>query len=527
MGRRLLIAAAFVIVGLVLVPVAGMILASVDPPAGLPTPPPRPLSELLPLIARTLALALTVSVAALTLGTWLAWVEQRTSLPGARLLSTLSVLPLAVPSYLSASILRETMAPAGWLGAIFGTQGRFTGFWPAALILTVSTAPFVQILVGSALRRLPAAQEEAARSLGASPWRRFTALVAPRLRPTWAFSLAIVALYAISDFGAVAVLDCRVLTWELYKSYNTFDIPNAARLGFGLMILVVPLLVGIRLLHGAARPERGGADREAPRRPLPHWAAALTWLVQALVVGLGVFLPLAALSAWLINGLRQPGVTFAPIGQDILDTALLALFGALVATLLALAPAWAAARLLPRRGWIVENGAYLTSSLPGVLVAFGVIQMLVVLKRHAPLEIGDQPLWLTLERVGLAVILGYTMRFLAEGYAALKPAILRLDPRQEEIARSLGASPWRRLRRVALPQLAPGFAAAYALIFLAIVKELPITMMLLPSGHTTLAYRVFDAQREGLLPDLGLAGLVLLVLALLMQLALLRWRRHV
>ena len=83
------------------------------------------------------------------------------------------------------------------------------------------------------------------------------------------------------------------------------------------------------------------------------------------------------------------------------------------------------------------------------------------------------------------------------------------------------------MRRIVLPQLAPGLAAAYVLLFLSIIKELPITMMLLPAGRTTLAYRVFDAQREGFLPDVGLAGMVLLVLALLVQLVLLRWRRHV
>ena len=528
MTRRLSIIAAVATVGMILVPVAGMVLAVLDPPPGLELPPARTVTELAPLIARTLALAFFVSVASLVLGTWLAWVERRVDAKGVRLLSVLSILPLAVPSYLLATIVRESMAPGGPLGQALGTSGRFTGFWPAALVLVITTTPFVQLLVGAALGRLPVDQEEAARSLGAGPWRRFKSLVVPHLRPTWAFSLVIVALYTISDFGAVAVLDCQVLTWELFKAYSNFDVVGAVQLGFGLMLLVLPLLVGVRLLHGTTRVERGvGGVRTVSRRSLPAWGSAATWLAWAFVVGLGVFLPVWTLGSWLVSGLEAPGVAFAPIGDDIIDTALLGFAGAWVALLMAFIPAWAVVRSMRRRRWFVEQGTYLTSSLPGVLVAFGIVQMAVVLKRNAPFEVGGESFWLLLERFGFLVVLGYTMRFLAEGYAALKPAVLRLDPRQEESARSLGAGAPRRMWRVVLPQLAPGLAAAYVLLFLSIVKELPITMMLLPAGRTTLAYRVFDAQREGLLPDVGLAGMVLLVLALCVQLVLLRWRRHV
>ena len=54
------------------------------------------------------------------------------------------------------------------------------------------------------------------------------------------------------------------------------------------------------------------------------------------------------------------------------------------------------------------------------------------------------------------------------------------------------------------------------LIFLAIAKELPLTLLLTPLGQHTLAYRLFDAQQEGSTPDVGLAGLCLLAIAALM-----------
>ena len=75
------------------------------------------------------------------------------------------------------------------------------------------------------------------------------------------------------------------------------------------------------------------------------------------------------------------------------------------------------------------------------------------------------------ELSGLFLLFGYMMRFLSEGYAALKPAFLSLDLRHEESAQTLGATPWRIFRRITLPAIKPGMKAAYLLLFIAIAKR--------------------------------------------------------
>lgn len=511
------------LLALVLLPLGGMILAWRRPP-GLFEPPPITLDRIWPLLGRSVALALVVCIASLALGTWLAWVEHRGRYRGRALWAVLSILPLAVPSYLLATIIRELMAPNGWLGAPLGLQGRFTGFWPSALVLTIGCTPYVHLLVGAALSRFPGSMEEAARSLGAGSWRRFTSLYVPYLRPTWAFALILVALYVISDFGAVAVLDCEVLTWELYRAKGGKD---GVLIGFGLIAVVLPLLLGARWLQGREAGGRAqGTHRAAPRRSLGAPALAVTWILHLLLVGLGVILPTLALGSWLWGGLAH-GARIADIWGPLWQTLAFSLVGGALTVAAALIPAWRNGRSRPAPGaradWlapVIEHGTYLTSAVPGVLVAYGLLQLLVSLK-----QLGGP--WLGLERWGVFLMLGYMMRYLAQGYGALKPGVIALDPRQEEAARSLGAGPWRRLRHVALPALAPGFAAASLLVCLSLMKELPITLMLTPLGAQTLAFRIFDASREGSLPDVGIAGLILLLIALGAQILLLRWRRHV
>ena len=135
--------------------------------------------------------------------------------------------------------------------------------------------------------------------------------------------------------------------------------------------------------------------------------------------------------------------------------------------------------------------------------------------------------WTAIRNAGVFLFLGFCMRFVSQGYAALKPALLRLDQTQIESARSLSAGPLRRFYRVILPSIRPSLLAAYALLFLSIIKELPITLMLIPPGESTLAYAIFDANNEGIEQNIGLAGLTLLCIAFCLQIVLNRWRQHV
>jgi iron(III) transport system permease protein len=508
-GVRSLTLGASAAVLLALLPILGLGLAWMAPPA-LFAPPPLTMARLMPLVLRTLALALVVATGSALIGTWIAWVGAMTTYRGRRGLVLCSLLPLAVPSYVLATVTREVLAPEGAIGKLLGLEGATTGFWPAALVLTLACTPYVQLIVGATLARIPAAELEAARGLGAAPWRRFRAVLLPRLRPAWALSSLIVILYVVADFGAVAILNCEVLTWELFKASGSRD---AVVIAFATMACVVPLVAGVRLLHGRTVDEVSVLRVALPRLPLGAKARALTWGLHGLLIGWGAILPTVMLTVWVIGGIRHD-VTFAPLAASTGWTALYATLGATVTVAIAMAPAWLSARGRGRMAAWVSHGVHLTSSLPGVLVGVGLLHLILALKRHAP--VGDLGIWGGMEAAGVFLILAYAMRFLAMAHDAMEPVVTRLDPRLSEAARGLGAGRGRRLREVELPQILPGVRAAWILIFLAIAKELPLTLLLTPLGQHTLAYRLFDAQQEGSTPDVGLAGLLLLALAGLM-----------
>lgn len=502
----------------VLLPLAGILVAVVDPPAGpLGDAAPSLFDVITPELAlTTLALGVLVGGLAVVLGTWLAWVEARGTYPGRSVLGVLGLLPLAVPSYVLASTLATTLGPGGFVGRPLGLP-VFSGFATAVLVLVLSTTPYVQLVVGAALGRMSAGEEEAARTLGASSARIFRVVVLPRIQPAVVLSGLIALLYAISDFGAVAVLDVPVLTWRLYGAVRSFELGRAAWMGLALLVLLLPVFGITSWLRRDGTTRTVANPRPPTRRPLSRGALLATYALHVTVIGLGVMLPVVTLASWVAHGI-ETGATFAPLWTPVRDTVTVALAAAAFTVL-------TAAPLASQPSRLREQLVYLTSALPGVLLAFGLLLLTLAIARATG---GGRDAYGAVLGSGVLLFVGYVTRFLAEVYGPLRTAYEQLDPRQRESARVLGASTSTWFRRVAAPALAPGAAAAYAIGFLAVIKELPITLMLGgPAGARTLAFRMWDRYSESLWHDAGAAGLILVGLALAMLSLTLRWRTRV
>lgn len=468
------------------------------------------------LLVRSVVLALGVSAWVVPLGTALAWAEHRLVFPLRRLLTLTTLLPLAMPSYVLAASVARGLGPSGMLPLF----ERVSGLPAAVLVIGVVTVPYVQLVVGSALVNGSAAEEEAARALGASPWRVFVDVVLPRIRPALATSMLLAMLYALSDFGAVAVLDTPVLTWRLYQAVAGQELARAAVLGGALLGATVPLFIASRALQGRRTASQVANPRPPARRRASPVEALVVGGTALVVVGLGVVFPVLSLVSWTIEGLRE-GATFAPLWKPVTHTLFAAAVGTVVTTVLAAVPAVVVGAR--RRSGALDPVTYGTSALPGVLLAFGWILAALGLARALP-GTGWYAAWLS---SGALLFIGYATRYLAEAYTPMKTTVWRFDRRLLQAHRALGGSPSRFVFRVALPELAPGLAAGALLAFLAILKELPVTLLLgSATGLTTLAFRVWDRSSEALWHDAGAAGLCLLALATLGVLASLSWRRR-
>ncbi len=442
------------------------------------------------LVLRSLLLAGTVTALCLVIGVSLAGLMARSRLPARPMWAVLVALPLAVPSY---------VASFSWLSLF----PRFGGFLGATLVLTLVSYPYVYLPVVAALSRVDPAGEEVARSLGRGPLRTFLTVTTRQVRPAAAGGALLVALYVLSDFGAVAMLRYDVFTRVIYNSYrSSFDPTPAAVLSCVLVAITVLILWGEIRTRGGRGYARlgGGAARRHRRTPLGAWAVpALAWC--ALVVGLAVGLPLVALGYWLARG-TSAGIDLAELGAAAGNTVAVSAAGAVVAVLLALPVGVLAGRYAGRRVRAIEQAAYAGHALPGIVVALAMVFLAV---RYARPVYQEVPV----------LVLAYAVLFLPAAVAAVRGSVAQSPPALEEVARSLGRTPGGVLRSITVPLAGPGIAAGAALVFLTCMKELPATLLLRPTGMETLATRLWSRTEIG-----AYAGAAPFAVALLLVAAL-------
>lgn len=467
-----------------------------------------------PLLARSLQLSLLVAIACVAVALPAAWLTTRTDLPARRAWSVLMAAPLAIPSYVMGMTVVEFLGPRGMLQGWLEPLGverlpEIYGLWGATFTLTATSFPYVYLVLRGALAAASSAEEEASRSLGVAPWPTFFRVVLPGLVPAIAAGLLLVVLYVLSDFGGVSTLNYSTFTRDIFIEYqSSFDRTRAAILACVLVAVAAVILVG----EMAVRRRAGGraSRRSAPPRPVPlgRWRwPSLAFLAVVALLSLGM--PLGVLGYWLIRGI-QVGANFPDIGEAARHSLGMAVAAAAITVALALPLAILAARYGGRAASALEQTAYLTHALPGLVVALALVFFGI---RYA--RAFYQTEWM--------LLFAYLVLFVPNALSALRASLLRLPPRLEEAGTSLGRAPMHVLATVTIPLARPGMAAAAALVFLTVIKELPATLLLSPPGFETLPGLTWGRTSDALYAGAALPALVLVGLALI-PLVVLAWR---
>ncbi|MDZ7677881.1 MAG: iron ABC transporter permease [Acidimicrobiales bacterium] len=462
----------------------------------------------LELLRDTTFLAVAVTAAAVAIAVPLAWLTARTDLPLRRAWVVITALPLAIPTYVGGYTFVSALGPRGlvqgWLEPL-GVERlpSIYGFWGAWLVLTLFTYPYVLITVRAALRRMDPSIEEASRTLGHGRLSTFVRVVLPQLRPSIAAGALLVALYTLSDFGAVSLLRFDSFTRVIFVRYRaSLDMSTVAVYGLMLVILTIVVLMVDQRTRGSEHFHRlhGSGARRISSIELGRWRCVAVAACVALVV-VALVLPLGIIGYWLVRGLSA-GEPLRLTTELMFNSVRASLLGAVVAT----AAAWPVAALSVRRPGQLARGVERLSwsgyALPGVVVALSLV--FFGARVATPFY---QTLWM--------LTFAYVVLFLPQAIGALRTSMLQVTPSLEEASRLLGAGPLETFRRIALPLTRPGLAAGASLVFLTCMKELPATLLLAPTGYPTLATQVYNATVEAFFARAAAPALALVLLSAL------------
>lgn len=457
----------------------------------------------LQLLVRSLVFTTAVTASATAVGVAGAWLLARTDLPHRRAWGVAFAMPLVIPSYVVAMVLISATGPRGLVADLTGVAlPHLVGLPGAWIALTISTYPYVFLITAAALSRVDPALEEAARGLGATPRRVFSTVVLPQLRPAIGAGALLASLYTLSDFGAVSLMRFDVFTRVIFAQYSgRLDRTPA------IVLSIVLILVAMTIIGFEQRTRgKGSYFSQKPSRPPTlyplHGARRLgSQAFLAGVVTVGVIIPIVVLVGWLARGIASGtavGIPWSAVTGSLTGASL----AALVAVVGAIPIVILAVRHSSRATTWLERSVYVIFSLPHITVAIAVVAFTV---RYA------RPVYQSL----LLLVIVYAALFLAQATGPAKASLLQVDPHLDDASRSLGKGHLGTIVRVTVPLMSKGLIAGGLLVFVTTLKELPATLLLRPSGFSTLAVRIWSASNELLYTQAAASALLLIAVSVL------------
>jgi iron(III) transport system permease protein len=522
-GKWIIFLAGGIFIGIAVLPVGLMFLDSVKTPEGFSL---RNYSGLLTerrqreLLTNSLALALSSATLATLLGApagfFLARI--RLSFPSWWRLSLL--IPLLVPPYILG--VAWTFARDGliWVGA--GAASEWISAWtytlPGAIVLlSLSYYPIPMLITEASLNRVEARLEEAAWLVAG--WRRtLFSITLPLVLPAVAAGFLLVFVLALAEFSVPMLLRVRVFATEVYTQFAAFfNFGAATAAATPLLLLILAFAVLIRTLLG----ERWITTRRGLNaHPLlaPHSWVPFGQCFLSAVLTLGVLLPLISLTVKID---APPAVLYAAhhSSREIVSSLTLSGATAALSVGLGLLLGYWRARTQARWRALADVLWILLFTLPGTVLGIGMVQL------------WNRPGVVPIYGTWWVLLLGLVARFTPVSALLLAASVRQMAPSLEEAAVVHGSQWWRTFTKVVLPNAESGMLAVGFLVFALAFGELAITLLLIPSGSSTLPLQIFTTITNS--PDHVMAALCLVqVLVILIPLIVLSYailrlnRRH-
>lgn len=515
---------ALLVSAVALAPIVALLLIAVTNAQGNAWP--HLLSTVLPAaVMTTVWLMLGVGAVVLFVGTSSAWLVTMYDFPGRRVFEWLLVVPLAVPTYLSAFTYMELWDYSGWvqtaLRALFGWQSAADYWFPqirslggAIFVMAFALYPYVYLTARASFVQQSVCVLEASRMLGHSRGETFRRIALPLARPALAAGATLALMECLNDIGAVQFFGVNTLTVSVYATWlQRSNLGGAAQIACVMLVFVLFLLW---LERWSRRQQRFHHTtkryRNLQRTPLSGFSGFLAATFCALPILIGFGIPCivlidAALTHW------EVGFTSEFWGY-VFNTLTLSSAAAAIAVVVGIALTYA--RKMDERP-LVHMATRLASvgyAVPGTVLAIGILVPLSALDNlvdgWARTLLGVST-GLILTGSAAAIIAAYVIRFLAVSQGAIESGFSKVSPNLDAAARTLGRTTTGTLREVHLPLLKPALGAAAVLVFVDSMKELPATLLLRPFNFDTLATHIytlasFDLFEQGALPALTIVA---------------------
>ena len=473
-------------------------------------------------VINTLLLMGGVGGVAIVFGVSSAWVISRYDFAGRAMLEWMLLLPAAIPAYIIAYCYTDFFEYAGpvqsALRAAFGWQSPRDYYFPeirsvggAVLVMASVLYPYIYMVTRIAFRLTPASLFEIALVHNKS---QFWHVGLPLARPAIVAGLALVMMEVVSDFGTVEYFAVQTITLGIFNVWLGMNNLVAAAQISSVGFLFILGLLGLELYARSRQQYVSTSRTQNSLAPLPttRLGTCVCWLLCLMPLSFGFFIPLAVLLRFVLRG--DVVAEFIAIQPVVINSVVVAISAAifimLVASVIVLTAAFRAGSKLRKLALMSSTGY----AFPGTILAIGVLIYAGYIDQLLRLMSGGLISSFLIAGMGL-LMLAYLVRFQAVGYGAMLSGVRRLPENLMSASRVLGHGYGASLRQIILPLLKSSFLAGLMLVFVDIMKELPMTLLLRPFDFETLATHTYQFAKDEMLEKAALPALMIVMTGLI------------
>ena len=470
------------------------------------------------------SLIIVAFVAAFTvvIGTSLAWIVSMYEFPGVNVFKWLLILPMAIPTYVNGYIysgLNETS------GILFNVMEYYFGLGPyvynlydlqniygVIFIMTISLYPYVYLLCLPAFANHSYSVFEVGKTLGLNKYQRLAKIGLPIVRPAVIAGVSFVIMETLAEYATMEYFGVPTFATGIFRAWFVLgDEISSFRLSSILLTLVFFLIYFEEMSRGKRKFDNPTNKIYERKKEVPKNKTQLV-ILCSLIVFFGSVLQFFQIFYWISYSLDRVNILF--IFELITSSASIALIGAIVIVLFTLNIAFISRvtkNIITSFSIKIFSLGY---AIPGVVLAVGIITPTSYMEKTIS-SVLDYPPENLLSGTFFLLLIAYLVRFSTISIKTIDSGFNKISSSYDLLASSFGYSKFQALIKVHLPILLPTITSATILLFVDIVKELPMTLILRPFNFNTLPVHLYELAEAENLSSIGVPGLILIIICLI------------
>ena len=459
----------------------------------------------------SMILSLGVAVCTFFIGTITAWFTSFYNFPFKKLISYFLLMPLTMPAYIIAITYVGISDQVYFLPDIRNLPG-------AIIMISLVLYPYVYILARGAFLEQSKELYENAQILGASPAKIFFKISMPMAKPAIVLGVTLSAMEALADYGTVEFLGIPTFTTGIFRTWFGMNDAVTATQMSGLLLTIVFIFVFIeqqsrsKVRYSESIKTQSKFSYKTPS----NINKIIIIFICLLPLIFGFFIPLFQLLYWSIFTSTQmwDNGFIEIISNTIFLSFFVALLILLISILVTYIKRFKPKSLITKFMKIITLGY----AIPGSVIAIAVVVPFAAFDNYINQLLSTKfnlSVGLVFSGTFFTLIFAYCIRFLTVSSRTISAGLDSVSIATDEAAKSLGVSSENILRKIHFPLLKTSIFTGFLLVFVDIVKELPLTYVLRPFNFNTLSVRAFELASHEKISDASTAAVMIVFLAMI------------